>query len=587
MKHSLKLIFSTAVILLIGFSFFLVLAIYDFPISGVDRRLMFQWITAEAFIRWFDVIVVQLVMSALLCFSLLVRQKELPSDNDGVVHHMQGFIVFSLVIVLLFAVIQYGFYPQAVRSRADMLRRTERGRVLRDSAEEFRNEDDFAAAIVSLREYISIWEDDDDAQLELLALQRELIMHAGAGEQEEEQETISRINVREQQAGDLLVRAERLYLQEEFFSALFYAQLAYRIDSSRADIATLITRIEEKIGSVDRSDGEHMPAEEQMRQYLFRNKMAAMDALMNNNPVPAYYILLRLQKEFPTDPDVRRYLPIAIEGDDELGIKGVRDLAYFITEAQDTLALPGFNDLYLLLPDSDDGLQLYTFGKMVYGGGGVYFQDIEWIRSDCCGEIIEHVYAPYGRLVSGGQDDILISLFGIHPQYDSVIELPRYYYGSSDRHDSNILQLPLSLRDMEGLSASFMHELYIPLELYRAMRILPRYGFDPVVPSTRFLLSIIQPFSLFFLLIFSFGLSVRWHSRYFGILPFWTWGGILLLPLFTLYAVRIYEFVVQLFTSSAIALVGIWGAAAVMLFVYVVMFSAVLVFAIRELLARD
>ncbi|AFG38791.1 tetratricopeptide repeat protein [Spirochaeta africana] len=566
----------------IGLAYFLVLAIQDFPLSGVDRRYFAAWVAAESFIRWFDVLIILTITGGLITFSLGIPRRELPTEVGEVVKFMQKLVTLVLVLTVLAAVVQFAVYPQVTRARDSYLRDTERAQALIESVDAYIDDGDYASAVLALQEYVSIWEDDDDAQLRLLNLQRELVLR-----QDEEQPATAvprRSDVQEQRAADLLERAQRLYRNEDFHTAVFYAQLAYRIDPSRADIAEFVQQIRQQIGPVPRVSNAGLSQQEQQDQQLFRAKQRGMEALLRNDPVSAYYIFHELQQSHPLDPDVRRYLPIAIHGDQELGIQGVRDMTYFIPEAQEVLTLPGYADLTFIHQWNPEMRELVSIERMVYGGGGVFFRDIEVLRISPEGEIAAHLTAPFGKLVSGESRPIAISLHGIHPEYPEIQQLPTYHQGRPADDSSLLLQLDIGVRELEAFDGKL--DTASPLGLFRAMQVLPQYGFDILLPATAFLLLLTRPFSMFILLFAAIGLAIRMHSRYYGRPPLLGLLALPLLPLLSGYSVRLYEYMVRVATGAAVSTWGFAGGLTALLLLQVVLFAAVLFFTTRECMVR-
>lgn len=580
-----KLAAVVAGVYILGFLFFFVFAILNFTVSGVDQRYFAAWISAESFINWFDAIIILTVTAFITAFSLFISRKDMPSTAPDVIKMMQGMVAGILILTIFFAILQYGLYPRVVQTRDDYLRFTQRSRALLESVAVFQQEDDYASAIQSLQEYLTIHEADDEAQLELLNMQRELVQQADNGEVGIDY--ADRISVRAQHAGDLLARARRRADSEDWFSALYYGRLAKRFDPSREDVTRFVQQVENKIGAAERLEGADLSIDEQQQQQLFRGKQLGLHALLRGDPVQAYYIFLQLEEDFPFDPDVRKYLPITVSGDHEMGVIGVRDLTFFIPEAQEALNLPGYNDLLLVHRWDNERRELVSIGKMVYGRSGVFFDRIEFIALDENGRILHHMSAPRGKLVSGNMDPIVISLHGIHPQYAEIWEEPQYHVGSFENPDNFLLQLNISLRELESFDGLLEDLAYTPLGLYRALQVWPEYGFDVAVPAVYFFMALLRPFTLFLLVFAAMGLAIRLHSRYYGRFPI---SGVLLIPLIPVaaaYAVRTYEYVMQIFIATTVTGLGFAAALAILLLLQIFMFTAALLFTTRELMVRE
>ncbi|MFW5800743.1 MAG: hypothetical protein ACOCVC_01810 [Spirochaeta sp.] len=577
--------FSLLLFNLAGYAVFTILAIQDFSISGVASRYMAGWIAAESFVRWFDASVSLSAAAALLAFSIVITRRQLPRESSEVVKLMQKLVLSVLLFTIVFSVFQFAVYPRVVRAGEEYVLRTQRVEALRDSAEAFAREGDIASAVTALQEYLSLWGEDDEAHQQLIELQRELIITSE--ETEETEDAVPWLAVEEQQAGDLVNRARRLFEEEDFFSALFYARLAYRLNPSREDIAGFIQQIERQIGAVERLDEEGLSDEELAERHLFREKQRGMEALLRNDPVTAYFIFQSLEDAYPADLDVQRYSRIAVEGDEELGVPGVQDMTYFISEAQEMLTLPGFTDLTLVHRWDNEVRELLYIGKMVYGAGNTYFRDIESITMLPSGEVTRHYFAPYGKLVSQSELPIYITLHGIQSQNSEVRELPVYYSGEPSEEHEMLMRLDISVRDLETFDTISNSQGHTPLDLYRSMQVLPDYGFDSLVQAVHFLAVLLRPFTFFLVVFSAIGLGIRWHGRYYGRSPAAVWVFVPLLPFFSAYVVDLYEYLVQIFVGTAI---GMWGFAVgltLLLVLQIIVFASAMLFTTRECIVRD
>ena len=578
-----------AAVYIVSFGLFVALALQAFSASGVDQRYFVSWIMSTAFLGWFDRIIVLTMLVFLLTFSFIVPRNEQPKVPSAVIRLMQRMVMIILLLTIVFAVVQYAVYPKVVRARSAYLRQTQRAEALMESANAYELQGEYALAILALQDYLQIWKTDDDAARMLVRLQRQQLVSDSQNDDGDTIDPRSMVQLQEQQAGDLLQQAQDLFSQEDWFGAYYFARLAQQMDGSRSDIALFLAQVEQTIGPESRIETQSLSSDEQRQQYLLRSKRSAVNALMSSDPVRAYYILLRLKKEFPTDPDVKKYLPIAVNGDEELGIPGVRDLTYFIPEAQEMLTLPGFDELLVVHQWDQSRKEIVSIGKMVYGHSAVYFRDIEVIAMDEEGQVIRHLYSPFGKLISDEQAPIIISLHGIHPGFENVVLDPEYYVvdEAEQYQEIPLLRLRIGVQGLETFDQEADWNSADPMTLYRAARIMPGFGFDSLVPNVRFLLSLLGPFAFFLASFFALGTGIRLHSRYSKMLPVFLWPAILLIPFLLLYILRAYEYFMRVILAAGVGAWGFAGGLALLLVLQAGLFGGVLFFASRELIVRE
>ncbi len=569
----------------ISFALSIAAALQQFSAAGVHQKFFLSWVALKGFVLWFGFFPLLTASALMLAFSAFIPRASQPRIPAAVVRLMQSLVVMVLLLTCAFSVVQYAVYPQAVRTMEGYARKTRQAEALLLTADRHEQDGEKLLAVIALQEYLGIWGEDDEAVRTMIRLQRELVLS------EEDQNTmagfIPAVGLREQQAGDLFIQARRLYEEEDWYGALFYGRLAYRLDSSRDDIALFINQARQKIGAAERLATENLSEEEQDIQAVFRYKQQAIDALLRSEPITAYYILLRLQQNNAADPDVRRYLPIAINGDQELDVPGVVDITYFIPEAQEMMRQPGNDELRFVHYWAPERKELVSIGKMVKGHGTVFFRNIEVVYIDESGTVTKQLSSPYGKLVSGEGAPIVISLHGIHPTQKDTQLKPEYYVGRPDEGVGHLLQLNIGLSELDTMDIAYKSNMGSPLNLYQAVKVLPAYGYDSVVPQVNFLLALLMPFVFFLVCFFSIGVAVRLYSRYERGVPFYLYPLIVLVPMGLYFLIEGYKYIAQILLSTTVSTWGLPAGVGVLIGSQVILFGIVLFFAVREFIVRD
>jgi hypothetical protein len=105
---------------------------------------------------------------------------------------------------------------------------------------------------------------------------------------------------------DLLGRAQQSLAREDFFSAVFFADLALQLSGRQRDPRALAIRQEgrRRIQVVEMSEAQA----QQSRRFF--DKRMALDALEQGNLVESYYIMKSVHDQNPQDADVIEWFPV-------------------------------------------------------------------------------------------------------------------------------------------------------------------------------------------------------------------------------------------------------------------------------------
>ncbi|MCK5672439.1 MAG: hypothetical protein KAH95_03640, partial [Spirochaetales bacterium] len=293
-------------------------------------------------------------------------------------------------------------------------------------------------------------------------------------------------------AADLELKASDYFSKEDYFSALYYANLAFKLDESRSGAQRIAAESREAIRSLA-PDKSELEAKEK-----FNIKRTGFDLLNEGNSIEAYYIFKELSVESNTDKDIPEFLARSLEA--------ISDKSFFIDEAEQYLFVPGINDIVFM--DNKNTL-IYIEKMVLLNGGKAFFFNIELIELDNSNKIIKHFSAPYGKFNSESESIIMNA---IDQDHDNISYKPVYHTGTDREPENTILKLSPNLLDLKyigqpGNTIKFMNIF----ELFKYGSIFSKYGY--IQKPTQFLIleRIVKPFT--FLIISFLSVSLGWYLR--------------------------------------------------------------------------
>ncbi len=365
-------------------------------LSLPDLFPMFRWpyTWTAAFVRFVDYAIPVTVAGLAVAYSLFVRPA---AGIRRPFHRLVGSQLALLVTLsILYTAALFGFYPRSRTLLTELEELTREGRDLlqdaRDEVKRGRPEE----ALDSFERYLAINRRDDAVSEELDRL-RVMLRPAGAEQAQPAAEAARGASAaaepaRGESPAQLLATARGYFQREDWFSAVYFADLAVQVSGPRQDTvsreaARLSARAWERIRSQERQPGKLTV--EQRR--LFQSKQAGYRLFQQGDYLSAYYHFLDLNRRYPNDQDARRYLADSR--------REVARLAYFRDEAERMDPLPGPQGLLFVNGGSGGTREIVSIGKMVSTSGETYFKDIEVLRI-AGGRVELHYLAPYGRLES-------------------------------------------------------------------------------------------------------------------------------------------------------------------------------------------
>ncbi len=478
------------------------------------------------------------VTSVILAYSLFIKEKDLYVSGGVPLPFNQLVvkpIVFFIILAAVYAVLAEGVYPVVTA-------RIEEERYLSNLARGF--EEKWKTALENkdyeeAKEYIDLYLVIDPGNREVqdkrANLKLKLLTGGNSGNSlergktdgSEKKKEMGRNYLPDETEGmtvdEYIALAKRYYAEEDYFSAHYYASLAYRIDPERRDALRVAGKAWEKITSFSQSGKEREESK------FYRRKKEGYTALISNQPVKAYYIFSELKKINPDDADIKRYFSKAREA--------VKKVSFFIDEAEDMLALPGYRNIAFINSTEDGKRELLYISKLVAIGENYFFSGIEDLKFDENG-VVYHLKAPYGKLIGNA-----IVMLAIDRENRKNVKEAVYVKGNREASVRNLIYLRTRPDELIHLDGNYKRFESLSLaELFRLRSGGGKYGIIEKYIDISILMKILNPFSLLVLALL--GISFGWffRARYLARLPIIAYAFIPFMPLFILLLYSLYQY---------------------------------------------
>ncbi len=295
-----------------------------------------------------------------------------------------------------------------------------------------------------------------------------------------------------QEAADLVLKARDYFEKEDYFSALYYANLAFKIDDSRSDAQRIAAGSRDAIRSLapDKSEIE-------AKEY-FNEKRTGFDLLNEGNPIEAYYIFKKLSDKSKEDKDIPEFLARSL--------KDISDKSFFIDETNKYISVPGINNITFL---NNQETLIYIEKMILLDESKAYFFNIEVIKLDKSNKITKHFSAPFGKYNSESKSIIMNA---IDRNQSNISIKPVYYTGSDIEPDNVILKLSPNLLDLKyiGQASNTIRFMNI-VELFNYGSIIYKYGYIKEPTQILLLERMVKPFT--FLIVSFLSVSFGWFLR--------------------------------------------------------------------------
>ncbi|MCF6334863.1 MAG: hypothetical protein L3J12_03890 [Spirochaetales bacterium] len=333
-------------------------------------------------------------------------------------------------------------------------------------------------------------------------------------------------------AADYFNKANEYLEDEDYYSALYYADLAYKLDKTRKDAQRVAAKSREGIRSLEPNQNDKAA-----REY-YGLKKTGFDKLQNDDPIGAYYIFRSLSKQSTEDGDIIEFLK---RSTDE-----ITAIAFFTDEAEKYMYLPGFEDIIFL----ENNQSLIHIGKMILlDSEEAYFYDIEVVEINSNGIITKHFKAPFGKYLSSSKSIIM----QVIDRDDERINFkPEYITGTADVPEDILLLVSPDLNEMASMENIKKSLKYMNIiQLFKSASIFDKYGYLKEPVELILLSRILKPFT--FLILSFLSVSIGWFLRYrSSSLP---WMALLIMPVIPVvmkYIISVSEYCINLLFGYAL-----------------------------------
>lgn len=501
-------------------------SLFTFPAHDVMAHYYWQWVFANTIVRFADAIIPVQCAALVLAFSLFIRQMDLRVAAGGVPRFPR--IIRSTIVLLLVLTVGYALALELLVPREESLRsqtvyNTALATAMISRARSSVANKQYDTALTQVDEYLALNPEDADAR----QLRSEIIQNIPRGDAsaaDESQSSPTAVAAGAASAADLLTRAADYMKSADYFSAYYYASLAFRLETDNTDARRIMAEASDRIKSVDMSKMEKKQAD------VFAMKQRGFLALQKGDAIQAYYVFSELKSELPNDPDVERYYPEALSA--------VKQVAFFRENVEQALKLPSLGSMSFINRKTDEYREILRIGRLVQAPEGTYAFDVELMRFTPEGKVLLHLSMPYAKFE--GQFLIMHAIGKSDP---SISVEPTLYAGKIPADPGPIFEVMVPREDLPVFTAADSGvESVGLLQLWASAGRLQEFG-RPARPVFESLVErLMLPFSFVTLSLFSMSLGWRFRSRYLTRPPL---GAVLLSPVvfvatFYLYRAYIY-----------------------------------------------
>jgi tetratricopeptide (TPR) repeat protein len=532
-----KLFVSTIICYVVGFGMLLLASIFAFTEKETLSIFLWDWVLARTWAELLRLAPIAQAWAALLTFAWVLPM-HLP-DTASIDFARFNRALLTLLILCLVASAGYLVFHPRLAGRVRTLEfSSQLARSLLDSAERREEEGDYVQAETDLNQYLFIVGEDLEVQQDLERVrqeaERDRVARSTTGEDDQPR-------LENATAEELISRASRALNEEnDYSSAHYFAVLALSIDEGNAEAAQLASESLSKLASLDRDEDERDASA------LFRRKLAAKGLITRGEYIEAYYDLRELDREYPRDPDIDRYLQIALEE--------VRAQAVLLDEVEEALALPGVFDVVFVNTQSDRRTELVALGKLVQAPTGIYAQQVDVIEFTRDGRITYRLESNYAKVVEGHLALRVVSESG-QPDEPSVTR------GADTRDNHGLLELTPRPEQLLFIGDVFQHPSTPSIAvLTRSFDLLEGFGLVVEPLRIELLMRLSFPFAFMAFALIGVGFGWRFRSRYLHLPPVPTLVIIPIIPLLLLPLYAIYTYGQRLIVAASLLFGGFFFA---------------------------
>jgi hypothetical protein len=511
---------------LLAFGVFFFYSIFTFP--GYLPTFQWPFVWTSSFLLFMRYCIPVTVAAVAVAYSLLPTAEtvRMRAGRQPFARLVSSHLTTFIALTVVYTALVLGLHPLAVRNMERFDSLTLEARVFKEKAEAALAEEDRDTALANYQRYLAI--DNDNRRIMKLVSDLQMEMIADRSEPPREvRKDLEPMRIKDLAEGresyELLEMAESYYEREDYFSAHYYANLAYQIDPNSRDARRLAARAREMIASKDLSKLDV----EEMR--LFERKREGYEYFINGEYLKAYHVFRELQDIYPQDADVISYLN---KSEERLSRE-----TFFLDEAEQIDTLPGATELLFVNYREEDEREIVFIGKLAGIDAGIFCKDIEVLRFSAQG-LLYHYYAPYGKLRDG-----TLNLHGVDRIAGDREAVPRYLSGATRLRRERLpymLSVEPTLEQLPtlkgGKAASASAESLGFFTLWQARRQIASYGYLESSISAEILRRLLLPFSFLVLCLLSVAAGWRFQARFFARLH---WILFAFMPLFPIVAISL------------------------------------------------
>ena len=538
----------------------LILFIYGmffFPNKDFLKLFYWRWILFNSFSSIIDNLIPLTASAIIISFSVFIALRRIISPGEPFHAVISPALILFLVLTLLYTFLQEWVGPNLYTRTEGMRYLTERGRDFLSKADEAVNRRDFEEASVYLDDYLFIDPKNDEVREKLSSVQSRI--RPVIEQEEEDPSGRPRHMILDQTPLDFLERAKKYYDERDYYSAHYYASLAYSLNDRLAEAQRLASRAWDRIGEAEAS------AKDEETSLLFRKKKAAYTALQDGRPLEAYYMFTELLSENPRDPDIRKYLALA----EEETVK----ISFFLDEAAKVLTLAGNRNLVFINSFTETEREIIFIDKIVNLKDGTYARGIEAISFTPEGRVNYHLTAEYGKMINSS-----LVLQCLHRSNPEIRFLPVYHKGSRVKAEQYFLNINPKPRELSGFSASAraLEQINLP-NLWNIGKTLSQYGLRAERINQEILLRLLLPFT--FLLSCVFSAALGWSLKIREDRPaFPAYAFMLVLPFVVRTVLELYIYGNRILLGFAVLTFGFTASLIIMIVLQALLLFAALFF---------
>lgn len=500
-----------------SFVFFFILSLFTFPEKFFLVSFRLEWTLNNCLSLFIKTVIPVHCTAILLSYSFgsvpihTNRRTNVNSTevSEAFVSLIKTNLVLFLSLTAVFTITLIGIKPRLDRNIDTQRYRTEMARDFLAKAQDLKTDGNFKLSRSYLEFYLTIDPNNTHA-IRLLDQVQKSFYATDLPEVGGEASQYGPFNLLDRDPSELLAIAQEYMEKEDYFSAYYYAALAYEVAEDNGeewrDAKRFASSAWEKLSSIEPDQEQREVAE------LFDMKKRGLEALTTedkNKKIEAYYIFKSLSRSHPEDSEVVRYLDVSIQA--------IESITYFLPDAEEMITMPGSLNILFVNEVDTEQRELIFIRKMVRSDAGTYVRHVESLAFASGGNLIYHMKAPYAQLI--GHDLILL---GIDPDDPNRAALPEYIVGEKPEPTPFIIRIKPSEKELIALSKNQTSPVDIGLlDLWSMSEILSKYGHRNEPAQLESMTVIIYPFSFFILSFFSAALGWALKPRK-GIPPIFT-----------------------------------------------------------------